>query len=416
MDSPGDRALDDLKQVVRGALQTNGALLTAGEAALARGLLRLQGDAGRLYVRLLNRKGECFRLDTLDYEDVADLRRAVDELQCADLAHGNVPWEHRLPLYTQAELQSACRALGLPASGRRPALEERLRGRRDWARDPVFRIAGRGLVRQLELLWFRSPWRDRRTLLLERLGQVRWVHYPTTGGGRCYPARQGLLRFMQTLAGGHEEPDVLLARVREHGPRPAWFRGLDPRRIWVDRAEEAARQSERQGDLVAAERIYEGLLSAGVSAPGPVARRLALVQESLGRAEDGARTCARWSQASTRESRPGLVRTGRRLARKGGAPWQPPPPLRSAPERTLRLPRDDGGMWSEGERIEPAVIKVLAPRRAIHGENLLWTTLFGLVFLDLYWAPVPGMLPAPYLSGPLDLGTPHFLEHRRHAL
>lgn len=413
MDTPGDRALEDLKRVIRGALRTNGALLTGGEAALARRLLLLDGDAGRLYVRLLNRKGDCFRLHGLAYEDVLDLDGAVAELKRVDLAHCGLPWDRRLPLYTLPELKEACRALGLPRSGRRALLEERLRGREGWAQDPVLRIAGRRLVRRLELLWFRSPWRDRRTLLLERLGQSRWADYPVTGGGRCYSRREGLQRYLQTLRGGDEEPERLVALVAEHPPRPAWLRGLDPRRIWVDRAQEAARQREREGDLAAAASLYSGLLAAGVSQPGPLARRLALVQESLGAPADGADTCALWAPLSRPENRPGLTRTGRRLARKGGAPWTPPPPLRVAPERTLTLSRDAKGTWSQGQRIEPAVIKALAPRRALHGENLLWTTLFGLVFLDLYWAPVPGMLPAPYLPGPVDLGTPLFLENRR---
>jgi Fanconi-associated nuclease 1 len=53
---------------------------------------------------------------------------------------------------------------------------------------------------------------------------------------------------------------------------------------------------------------------------------------------------------------------------------------------------------------------------AIHSENWLWTSIFSLVFRDIYWLPVPGMLPGPYLLGPLDLGTPAFYQNRAEAI
>lgn len=64
--------------------------------------------------------------------------------------------------------------------------------------------------------------------------------------------------------------------------------------------------------------------------------------------------------------------------------------------------------------VEQAVIARLAElgRKAIHGENAPWTTLFALLFRDLYFLPVPGMLPVGGLSGPLDLGTTDFARNR----
>ncbi len=51
-------------------------------------------------------------------------------------------------------------------------------------------------------------------------------------------------------------------------------------------------------------------------------------------------------------------------------------------------------------------------RTALFGENDLWTSLFGLLFRDALFAPVPGMLPTPLLSAPLDLGTAGFFPRR----
>ncbi len=58
----------------------------------------------------------------------------------------------------------------------------------------------------------------------------------------------------------------------------------------------------------------------------------------------------------------------------------------------------------------------VVPRTVLSAENLLWTTLFGLLLRDLVWLPVAGMLPRRHLSGPLDLGTPAFAQHRAEPL
>jgi hypothetical protein len=52
-------------------------------------------------------------------------------------------------------------------------------------------------------------------------------------------------------------------------------------------------------------------------------------------------------------------------------------------------------------------------RTVLAGEASPWTTLFGLLLRPALLSPVPGALPTPYLSGPLDLGTPDFFVRRR---
>ncbi len=415
MSSPGDAAVEDLKRVIVGALATNGALLTAGERSLAEALLALHGDPARLYARLVVRKGDCFRVPTLSYADVGDLGGAVSSLLQADLVHCSVPWDRRLPLYTVKELKAVCGTRGMVRSGPRKAIEERLKGQVDWSDERVIRVVGKELVRRLEILWFRSPRRDRKTMVLERLGRRRWADYALTAGGRTFTHRAQFGSYLAALRDEASDPEALLELVRGSQPRSPWLRGVDPRRVWVKRLQAAARLLEAEEGARAAH-AYRGLLEAGLSQPGPAARRLALVLEALGEAAEGARLCTHWAQRAQPQNRPGLLRTGRRLSRKAGLSWAPARPLRKAPERRLELTRAQDGRWESGQGIEAAVLDRIAARRALHGENVLWTTLFGLVFLDLYWLPVRGMLPAPYLAGPLDLGTPAFLEHRRAAI
>ena len=104
-----------------------------------------------------------------------------------------------------------------------------------------------------------------------------------------------------------------------------------------------------------------------------------------------------------------------------------PPDLPSPQARIRRVSLKRAGSsvgrpaWAVGDArlpIEPAIGAWLAGwgRDAIHAENWLWTSLFALVFRDLYFLPVPGMLPTPRRAGPLDLGTPAFARNRSEAV
>ncbi|MCB9745929.1 MAG: VRR-NUC domain-containing protein [Alphaproteobacteria bacterium] len=416
-----DLCLEDMQWVVRGALAVGGPLLSAGERVLARRLLEMQGPPARLWARLATRKGEVFRVEDIDYQGVPDVGAALDALAQLDLAHEHMPPRLRAEALTVPELREVCRELGLRVGGRRAELVERLTERGDWRRGRVFRVVGKGLLWRLELLWFRDPWRDRSARILERIGQVRWVDYAPTGGGRPFPSRGALRDYLRALGGEALEPEQALTLIQQASPRPQHLRRLDPRRIRARRLVEVARQLEREGEPARAAALYQGLLEAGSRHPGAVVHRLSLALAAAGEPGAGAAACATWRDAVAPERRPALERTGRRLAKAAGQTWRPARPLRGAPQRTLRLARQEGEgprpRWGEDqEHVELAVARALAPRVALHGENLIWTTLFGLVFLDLYWLPVPDMLPVPYLSGPLDLGSPAFFEARAEAM
>ena len=122
------------------------------------------------------------------------------------------------------------------------------------------------------------------------------------------------------------------------------------------------------------------------------------------------------------------ARTARRLARATRVRLPPGIELREAPVRSVRVP--GGPALGEGLRptwptasgarvsIEPAVIDWLGAlgRRAIHAEGTPWIALYALVFADLYFLPIPGMLPTRFRSGPVDVGTPGFYSRRRAAV
>jgi Fanconi-associated nuclease 1 len=118
-----------------------------------------------------------------------------------------------------------------------------------------------------------------------------------------------------------------------------------------------------------------------------------------------------------------IVRAGRRLARSLRATFPPAPALSVPTERTVHLlPAAGDGRrhwhtrWGPGT-VEDAVALWLAGhgRSALYVEGALLSTICALLLAELLFLPVPGALPVPTLSGPLDLGTPAFRAARRGA-
>lgn len=387
---------------------------------MARRILGLEGAPARIWARLAARVGEVFRPEVLEAQGFDGLEPGLNLLQELDLVHGSLPRRMRAAEATADELRASCARLGLPTRGRRAELEERLLACADYTPPPALRLAGRSLVRRLERLWFRGPWQERSLLVRERLGVTRWPGWPTTAAAAPLRDRAELLALEALWAG--ERPDTPEATLEalQRVPEALEPRGpFDTRRILRHHALEQLRELERAGEAARAARLYTRLLALHPS--GATSLRLALALEADGRQKEAFEACEQGLSWASEAERLGLARTGRRLGRASGRMWRPDPPLRTPLERALVLPTVEGEdrrlRWgAEGLPIELACAQALAPRVALWGENGLWTTLFGLLFADLYALPVPGMLPTRFLAGPLDLGTPAFAERRREAV
>jgi hypothetical protein len=404
----------DLLEVIEGALVREGHLLTSGEAVALERLRAIDPAARELWARLSLRTGAAseddaapvgppvFRVGSLRYD--LDTAAAVARLAAAGLAHTTLPDDRCVPAFDVPALRAACVRLGLPTSGARAALVERLRGRR-WVTEPVVMLAHAELVRRAELLYFQSPYTDRTTLVVERLGQLRWPTYTPTGGPGLFADRAALRAYERARAAAWTDPEeplriVLAGPPPPRGPLTPWRRAL-----------EAVLATDPPADVL-------GRLAA---VGAPVRPLWALRLDREGRRGEALAVCRGAAREVDRAAAIALERTGKRLARALGEGWAPLEPLRSAPIRRLRLPPGPRGArptWvvdGEAVPVEAAVVRVLAQagRRAWHAENWLWTSLYALVFRDLYFLPIPGMLPTPRRDGPLDVGTPGFYARRR---
>lgn len=385
----------DLLEVVRVAREREGALLTAGELRVLDRIEGLDPEALELFARLQTRTGEVYRLAALDY--ALDVPGAIGRLAAAGLVHTQLADDRCRAAFDVPGLQAACRRLGLPTGGRREVIEARLAGRR-WVEEAVVAVGHRRLLQRLDRFFFQSSWADRSLLVAERLGAVRWAEYTPTGGPGLFPDRRALRAWERAREGDWTDPGEPLRIALAGPPAAGWS-------AWRRAVEEVVAQ-DPDADTLAR------LLAAGAPVRTALVRRL----EKEGRLAEAVRVCTTAVGAEAL----GLERTGRRLGKKLGWGWPPRPPLEVARERTLVLApgpvagsRPTWRVGGEARVVEAAMIALLAEagRVAIHAENWFWTSLFALVFRDLYFAPVPGMLPTARRTGPLDLGTPGF--HRR---
>jgi len=384
-------------------------------------MLELRGDAGVTWIRLVDRRHPWFRPDRLDWPDVTAPEEAVSKLVEAGWVDAAVPSAARLSVFTVDEMKELLRRAGLRRGGRRAELEVRMLEHGITPPERVLRVAYRRLVRRLEWLAFESPWRGRKTLLLERIGVTRHVEHPVTSGRAAFPTRRALRELEAAFHADGEDPEAELERIDALPVRPGWLAEVDPRRVRARSVRHAARALERAGEPGRAAVLYAGLLQRGVSPPSKVAPRLPLALEAAGHLAEALEACLTWRELLDPAARPAVERTGRRLARKLGRPWRPTAPLARPRVRRAWLPRagrvGPRPVWGHPPlAVEAAVARALRPRVAVHGENQLWTTLFGLLLGELFWLPIDGMLPTPGRAGPRDLGTPFFAAHREDAL
>lgn len=408
---------DDLCWIVRRGMERLDGLLSDEECVIAERVLALSQPAGELFGRLTTRVPEVY--------DAASLGDGVDELLAADLLRAGATWPQRVSVSTLPVLRIWCVQLALSAKGKRSAIVDRLLKTNgiDDETPWVFR-PWQFLIRRFERAAFLRREPDRGRLVAERLGHVAYVDYAVTGGAALFNSREQMVAWERLFSGmmaglvGPGEALVALGRgaawaggrlsleravlrgIRAHVEELSRSKAYDEGIAWLDAVEVVTGSSERW-----------------------VILRARLLERS-GRAD----AALAYLERNRRTMNPVLAleieRFGRRLARKRRFGWPPMRPLRPAPTRILRLKpaeSDHRPRWMVEERayhVEGAVIGVVeaSGRAAIRAEGG-WLRLFASLILgNIVFLPVAVQLPAPLMSGPLDLGSPDFAPRRADAI
>jgi hypothetical protein len=407
-----DLGRQDLITVLDGLRRTNGHLLSASEASAIQAMIDLPFGAGRLLAQLLARRHSCLRLKSIDFTALDDQSRDLELL----IKDGFLIELHHSPtrtaLFTKKELTEWCKSCGVESKGKKDDLLRRVSDLKEGPPGLTVHVVHRDLVDWCEWIFFGGGRGRRKRFVLGRIGASVWAQYSLTPGTVAFESRAQLREFLAYSTGKELSIPDLLGKIAALPERSPSHRNFDLRRRMGKELIGRVWDSETKGEVELSLFLVDQALKLRVGNAGELLRRKALCLSKLDRRQEAAAVCQAAIVDAKDEEALALNRTGRRLARAAGVSWIPPRPLLSPRSRRIGLSGIAGFTGLRGE-IERQVVGLFPEREMVHGEGRLWTSLFVLLFFDLLWMPVDGMLPAPCLDGPLDLGRKEFAVRRR---
>ncbi|WP_370209720.1 VRR-NUC domain-containing protein, partial [Alloalcanivorax venustensis] len=362
-------------------------------------------------VRMVTRKGEHFRADKLVYPEIGDAVSAaaplIDHGWLAPAPALDLPTLFRL--FTKAELRPLLReplaAAGVPASARKADWLDALSAHEELylapPDTPVYRLTLMPLCDRFRLMFFGNLYQEWSEFVLSDLGTFQYEPVSFSQGVRPFQSRRDVDAYLHLNAcrdrfqvgDALEEVEAALPPA----PDSPWARER-----WDRLCFKLAREWERAGELERAGALYHHCRH-----PGARGRQLRVLERR--EQYDAALILAREAdQAPESEAeRQQLRRLLPRLHRKLGLPR--PTPAAPARPQVLHL------SLPPAASVEQAAAQALATSEApVHYvENSLLPGLFGLLFWDAIFAPVPGAFFHPFQSGPADLHHPQFRCRRR---
>ncbi|WP_317931220.1 VRR-NUC domain-containing protein [Halioxenophilus sp. WMMB6] len=426
-----DYYLANFHELLRGVELQYASLLPPAIRQFLACLAGLPQPAQALLVRLLLRRGDCFRQSKLNYVEIGPVALPLKQLAEVGFVALNpeLTVASLLPLFNKAEWLAKWRAGFLAEGPERGIADQCTRARLDtWlapqladltaaeqarvAGEPIVQLLVRPLFEWLKLLYFGNAHQDLSEFVLRELALSRYETYPLTGATRLFQSWDQVeqqMRVEQLLAEWQActEPSAegiasLLARL----PTVA---ASDTRlRRRVARLKLAlARALERLPALPEALALYRQVDA------HPARERAARILVQQGLPEQALGLCREILTAplgdDEREFAEGF---GHRTARKLSCGYWPKPALYSEPVVTLTLPKCEGP-W--GDRLpEWAVASHFAASGpCFYVENSLVLAVFALAYWPVIFAPVVGAFSHPFQSKPHDLFWPTFLDARR---
>lgn len=454
-DLPADYYLKNFQQLVDFVSQAYADLLTADEQAFATGFSALSASARMLYVRLLCRSHNVFRLDKLHYSEISDLKGAVAELASA----GFVVLDARLPvtwasrLFTKPELLVHIQAHPDWQPGnvvvkklKRDELEElwqTLHARpvykaadtfaddiepeihespaswlsaADESRLPLIDIASLAttiLLNRSEhfdvfrLCFFGNLYQDMTDFVLRDLGLMCYEHYEIDQCNRAFGSRSQLdahleyFRLAESLPALKELTAEEILNVESLLPKATdnhLLRRLERLRISM------ARQLERMDKPKLADSLYQKC----ARAPASERRiRILMKREAWPHAFE---LCQQVLDSPTNDEEAQTVSgLAARIARKCDVSYND--------SWAYKPPQEFIELADTGETVElQAAEHYSGSGTCFYTENVLIDGVFGLAFWDVIFAPVSGAFFNPFQAAPSDFHDPEFLHARRDLL
>jgi len=399
-------------------------LLDAGQLEFFQRFAALGEDAQKLYIRLLNRRHDCFRASKLNYPEIASLEAAIGELDASGCIELNPALEREslLRLFTKPELLAPSDLPGLK-SLRRDALEAALLEAAadayfdELARsDDILLLNGQDEYLICQMLFFGNLNQSMTDFVLRDLGLYRFEEYRIDGAHRPYRSNEEIqhhwllqqLEILLELADS-EDPavlgDCLEALPQDiEADAPAW-RKCERLRYTL------ARQLERIGATDAAIAAYRRC------ALPPSRERIVRILAAGDAADEALALCRQIIEQPVDETEIQFVCAfAPRLCRKHGLEslTEIEALQREYPVDTLELELE------YQDSVEIAVAEYLALQDGFDScyyvENSLFNGVLGLLIWDVVFAPLPGAFYNPFQHRPSDFYTPEFRTRREGLL
>lgn len=389
-------------------------LLSAEERGFIDTFEHLPVDSQALFVRLMMRTHETFRATKVCYPEIGAVGPAAARLVQAGLIDDQ-------PLLSLSELFALLRRdeldelFALDGDARRltkPALLASLQAQhlhdrtfeswRGAADECAYRVLVAGLCAQLRLLFFGSWHQDWSEFVLADLGVFKYERLDLGAHSRGFQSRADIDAFLRLHRSraelhAHAPLEIVLAHVPSEPIANGWLEARRSKLLF-----EIAHRYERQGNPEQALTIYRRS-----TYPGARLRSIRLL-ERIGQCREAIDAALEASAAPESAAEvQGLERIIPRLYRNAGVAMERAE-YTTLTELNLCLAPSD-------VRVEACVRQHLTSSDApvFYVENALITSLFGLLFWEAIFAPVPGAFFHRFHSAPMDLYEPEFVQRRQ---
>ncbi|MFJ3451454.1 VRR-NUC domain-containing protein [Pseudomonas sichuanensis] len=411
--------LHNFRQVLNWVEQRYADLLDAHEHGFIRAFVGLPAPAQALLVRMVMRKGELFRSDKLNYDEIGDTDSALAPLLGLGWVDAEAPLtlEQLWPLLRKDEaLHCFAGQLSRPKAGKAEllaqlqALQLAPRSLAAWYPDCPTQIIHwrlQPLCDRLRLLFFGNLYQDWSEFVLADLGLLRYEQVAFAEDSRALRQRSEVELAMALHQCGErleqgEAPATLLATLDGLGSDNPWLARRRARLLF-----NLGQHCERLGEWDLALQVY-----GDCAHPEARIRQVRVFERSEQWPQAHALAADMAAAPANPLERQALERMLPRLARKLGGPAQPRRRSDAVQVIELELPAELAVFG-----VEEAVRRHLEQDGGVahYVENTLFNSLFGLLCWDAIFAPLPGAFFHPFQSGPQDLHDGDF-QQRRAAL
>lgn len=406
--------LRNFRQVAQWVNHLYADLLTTAEQDCFAQFHRMPDPAQSLYLRLVTRTRPVVPVASLHYDEIPDTDAALRALLDSGFAVLNPPLEPStlLALQTRSDLQTWFGNAGKTA-GKKSALTESIQAQFTaeqihnmiTTQQPLVMALQRDWFELVLLLFFGNGRQDLSEFVITELGHVRYENYRVDRSTRYFSCRGDIETLQAYLLAREqlEDPDVLqdpqqlqhlFTQLPHHRQQPELQRRFDKLAVTI------ARQLERLDALDAALHIYR---ATELHPSGERQARILAKQDQL---DEALSLCHQLQHSPHPEAQEFAEQFSAQLLRKRRQPVIKP----AAPDiitNEMLLPPQDMAV----EYLAAAAL-TRDESPCYYVENTLFCGLFGLLFWDIIFAPVPGAFFHPFQHSPKHLRSEYFYADR----